>query len=210
MLDNLINAAYPIMVPSKSYISDVASRELNISLWSNYENMSSFFVEDHLQVVVLPNMQDQHSFNVSKKVKIDENATKENVENRTENITNNHVTSITNKFTGNVTDSTRMYFAVLSCSNATIKYSNRTQRNYRIQTEYILVNPLGEQLPVTDIPYKVSGYVSFIVYSYNFGSGVDVYNVDCIGYVPARTDCARLHSLLARIDLYCVILPGVN
>jgi len=53
--------------------------------------------------------------------------------------------SFTSNFSGMINESARIYFAAISCSNETIDF----------HVHYRFVNPKGEELSFTEIPYKV-------------------------------------------------------
>eukprot|EP01022_Parablepharisma_sp_SALTPOND_P026545 TRINITY_DN64363_c0_g1_i1.p3 TRINITY_DN64363_c0_g1~~TRINITY_DN64363_c0_g1_i1.p3 ORF type:complete len:306 (+),score=12.85 TRINITY_DN64363_c0_g1_i1:116-919(+) len=151
-LDADIVSAHPIMIPSQSYTfsNNTSAVEFYSESWNEYAPASSYPMDTHLNDFVLPAVVDTLSFKV---VNITENATNSSIDslNRTKEINeiwdspSNYVHKITTNISGTVNETARIYFAIMSCCNETIE----------LGLNCLFLNPQGEQLPLTEIPYKV-------------------------------------------------------
>ncbi len=163
-LNATIYSGYPVLPPSYSYIPkyNFTSDEFMARNWTDYAKINDTSIKSQLNDILLPsvlrylpyNLTNQTTTNTTTSPSPSLNHTTGNTKNSTTNHTanqtiaapSNYVQKITTIISGSVNKSARMYFAILNCGNQTVE----------LHTNYLFLNPEGEQLPVTEIPFKVS------------------------------------------------------
>ena len=153
-LNSTILGAYPILIPSYAYtpLGEFSTYTFNSSSWESYVPAGWNFLKDYLDTMLMPAVLQTLPFNVTyshRSTSAIDNST--NSTNTINNATDpqqqpqNIVRKISNVLSGSIGRTAQMYFAILNCNN----------ESFVLSVSYSFVNPAGEQLPTTEIPYKV-------------------------------------------------------
>ncbi len=121
-LSDLITDAFPTIPPSLAFTSKNISANaytLRFSSWEEYHNVTSYALATDLQSTLLPNILNTLPFAVSREIN---DTTEDNANVTYYNASKNYITEITSSFSGTIKEVGRTYFALISCSNTTIKY----------------------------------------------------------------------------------------